>query len=427
MNPSILRGAGALLACLLLSMHIGGIANAAEVTSLTLTDAIDKALAGNPELRAGSYRLAYARAGIDAARLRPPNEVALEFENFAGTGGLGGTDALETTLSFTHIVELGDKRDARIASAAAASDHEDIEQRARELDVLAEVTRRFLAAAKAAEQLRLARASERLASDSLAAIAKRVAAARSPLADESRARIARQRAALDVAQAQSLWRARRHALAAAWGAGQPGFDEVRADLFAFGDDGDFASLAASFERNPDFLRFASAARVQDAEIRLARSQARPDLALSLGLRRLEATGDTAWVAGFSLPLAAPRRADASLRMARARLAETDAERDAARVRIRATLFSLYEEMTAARSRALALRDDALPLARTALEQTQAGYDRGRFAFSELAAARQELLALESAAIDSAATYHETRTEIQRLTGAPLTPSEVSQP
>ncbi len=94
---------------------------------------------------------------------------------------------------------------------------------------------------------------------------------------------------------------------------------------------------------------------------------------------------------------------------------------------RTTLFGLYEEMSSARRRAEALRTEALPLARTALEQTQAGYDRGRFVFSELAGARQELLALQSAAIESAAMYHEMRTEIQRLTGEPLNPIEASQP
>ena len=41
--------------------------------------------------------------------------------------------------------------------------------------------------------------------------------------------------------------------------------------------------------------------------------------------------------------------------------------------------------------------------------------------------RQELLALQSAAIDSAATYHELRTEIQRLTGEPLHRTEGSTP
>jgi hypothetical protein len=45
----------------------------------------------------------------------------------------------------------------------------------------------------------------------------------------------------------------------------------------------------------------------------------------------------------------------------------------------------------------------------------------------LASARQELLTLQSAAIESAATYHELRTEIQRLTGEPLNHIEASQP
>jgi outer membrane protein, heavy metal efflux system len=417
--------AGAWFACLLCGL--ASFRAAADGGELTLTQAIDSALARNPELRASAFRLTRSQAEMETARLRPSPEVALELENFAGSGETRGTDALEATLSFTQVLEFGGKRGARVAVAEAEGDLAALAQRAHELDVLAEVTRRFLATASAAEQLKLAQDTERLAQETLSAIARRVAAARSPLADESRARIAAVRANLDVQQAQSQWRSRRHALAASWGEAEPQFSTLRADLFSFESDPAFAALMTRMERNPAFLRFANELRLRDAQMRLAQAQNRPDLALTLGLRQLQESGDTALVAGVSMPLNSPRRKAVSLRVARADLAQAQAEQDAAAVLARTTLFGLYEEMVSARRRAEGLRAEALPLARTALEQTQAGYDRGRFAFSELAVARQELLALQSAAIESAATYHEMRTEIQRLTGEPLNPIEASQP
>lgn len=414
--------AAAWLACLWCGLA-GFRAAAAHGAELTLAEAIDNALRRNPGLHASAFRLTRAQAETAQAQLRPAPELALELENFAGSGDMSGTDALESTLSFTQVLELGDKRTARIATAEAAADLAAVEVRARELDVLAEVTRRFLAAASAAEQLRLAQETQRLAEETLAAISRRVAAARSPLADESRARIAVTRASLDVRQSASVLRTRRYALAASWGDIEPQFGTLRADLFSFESDPGFPALIARLEHNPAFLRFASEIRLRDAQLRLAQAQNRPDLALTLGLRRLQDSGDTALVAGISMPLNLPKRGEANQRMARAELAQVQAEQQAAAVFARDTLFGLYEEMSAARRRAEALREEALPLARTALEQTQTGYDRGRFAFSELAVARQELLALQSAAIDSAATYHELRTEIQRLTGEPLTNTE----
>ncbi len=66
-----------------------------------------------------------------------------------------------------------------------------------------------------------------------------------------------------------------------------------------------------------------------------------------------------------------------------------------------------------------LRDAVLPQAQQALEQTQYGYERGRFSYLELAVAQRELLELESAAIDAAADSQQMLCEIERLTGQAL--------
>jgi cobalt-zinc-cadmium efflux system outer membrane protein len=416
--------AGAWLACLWCGVAL---AATPDDSALTLTQAIDNALTRNPELRGGALRQARAQAMLTQAQLRPATELALELENFSGSGDTRGADSLESTLSFTQILELGDKRATRIEMAELESGLASLDQRARELDVLADVTRRFLATASAAEQLKLAQETERLAIEAQSAISRRVAAARSPLADESRARIATTRANLDVQQAASTFRSRRYALAASWGDAEPQFASVRADLFEFEADPVFPALMAKLERNPAFERLASSIRLRDAEVRLAQAQSRPDLALTLGLRHLHETGDTALVAGVAMPLAGRKRSDAGVRAARAEFALAEVEQEVAQLQARQILLGLYEEMTSARRRVQGLLNDALPLARSALEQTQAGYDRGRFAFFELASARQELLALQSAAIESAATYHELRTEIQRLTGEPLHRTEGSTP
>ena len=84
------------------------------------------------------------------------------------------------------------------------------------------------------------------------------------------------------------------------------------------------------------------------------------------------------------------------------------------------MFGLYQEVSAARVRSDTLRSEAIPQAQTALEQTQYGYERGRFSFLELVTAQQELLGLQEAAIDAAADHHRLLAEIERLTSQPLT-------
>jgi cobalt-zinc-cadmium efflux system outer membrane protein len=77
-------------------------------------------------------------------------------------------------------------------------------------------------------------------------------------------------------------------------------------------------------------------------------------------------------------------------------------------------------MSAARWRLETLRNDALPQAQLALDQTRSGFERGRFSFLELVSVQEELLALRSASIDAAAEYHRMLVEIERLSGAALT-------
>jgi len=120
------------------------------------------------------------------------------------------------------------------------------------------------------------------------------------------------------------------------------------------------------------------------------------------------------------PLALHDRNQGAIREAQARRAQSDAERVAATTRVRATLFALYLEMSTARARLETLQGEALQQSQAALEQTRAGYERGRFSFLELASSQQDLLEVRSAAIDAAADYHALRAELERLTSEPLT-------
>jgi cobalt-zinc-cadmium efflux system outer membrane protein len=410
----------ALLACMPLLVATSAAAQApAEAGELTLAGAIDLALARNPTLRASRYELTAAQGRIVQAGLKPNPELGLELENFAGTGSVNALGALETTLRLSQVIELGGKLDLRRRVAEADREVLVLEQRTRELDVLGEVARRFIDVVAAQERVRYARSAETLASQTLDAIAARVNAARSPVAEQSRARIALTRAALEVRQAESELTAARHALAALWGDGEPAFPAANADLFRFEPNEPFQAFFDRLERSPEFLAFASEARLRDAEVRLAQAQARQDIAVELGVRRLEAADDWALVAGFVRPLGVRDRNQGAILEARARRAQTDAEREAALVTARAALFGVYQEMTTARARTETLRNEAVPQAQTALRETQAGYDVGRFSFLELVTAQQELLELQEAAIDSAASYHRSRAELERLTNEPL--------
>lgn len=419
------RTLGACLLIVGLSLLRAGAAGTTEVaaaasgTALTLGQAVERALAANPDLQGFAFALKAQEARIAQAGQRPAAEAGIDLENVLGSGEFDGLDAAEATFVLSQVIELGDKRRLRSTAAESGRGVLSVERQAAQLDVLAEVTRRFIAVAAAQEQVELARQATMLAQGTVEDVTRRVRAARSPEAELLRSRAALSRASLDERRALAELGAARQNLAAQWGSPRPDFGSVSAGLYAFPALTDFDKLAARLDRNPDFLRFTSEARLRDAELRLARSLRKPDVNISGGVRRLEASSDQALVMGVSVPLFAGRRAAPAIAEAEALRGQVDAGRNAALVRARSRLYELYEDLRQAIGETDVLRREVMPLLDEALKATTYAYERGRYGYVELVDAQRAFLDSRSAAIESAARAQALLAEIERLTGEPL--------
>lgn len=413
-----------LLACGWVLCLFASVASAADFMEprgeLTLSNAIAAALLRNPALQSADFEVRAADARITQAGLRPNPELGVTLENFGGRGSLRGTDSLESTLTLSQIIELGGKRDRRVDVANFGRSAVSLERKARQLDVLAEVTRRFIDVAEQQQQLLLTRRATELTDKTLTAITQRVEAARAPEAEKSRATIALGRTRLEEQQAMQTLLSAHRRLAALWGSTDPRFGDAQADLFDLPPVANFEGLVAKLKTNPDFLRFTSEARLRDAEWQLAKAQAKSDITVGGGLRRFEETGDTGFVVNFSMPIPLANRNQGAIREASIRRDQVQVEEQAAFITTQATLFEFYQGLQQARAQTTGLREQLIPQAEAALKQTQVGYERGRFSYLELADAQRELLVLQREAIAAAATYHRLLAEIERLTNEPLT-------
>jgi cobalt-zinc-cadmium efflux system outer membrane protein len=416
---------GALCACLLaaaLPMARAAVATEsipppALGTTLTLETAIRAALAGNPELAGFGFEFRAQQARIDQAGLRPAAEATVGVENILGSGDSRGLTAMEATFALSHVIELGAKREARVDVAQAERGVIDSDRQAAQLDVLAEVSRRFIELAQ--------RQLERELAERTAATAKtRSEAARAPHVEFDRATIALEQARLQQRQADAALETAQVRLAALWGEHSARLDgrpmgRVQADLLSLPEPGDFAVLEQALLRSPDALRFASAARLRDSELRLAESRRQPDLGISGGIRRLQSGDDQALVAAVSIPLFSSRRADSFVAEARANRERVDSEREAALLRARTTLFGLHRQLLQAIADASLLRDSLQPRMEEALRETEYAFMRGRYGYLELVDAQREYLAQQRQRIEASAETHRLRNEIERLTRAPL--------
>ena len=109
-------------------------------TSLTLKKAVAQTLEQNPRL----HQYSFIKNGYSAQRqtqsLRPAIEIGLEVENFAGSGDTRGFDSAETTLALSSVIEMGDKRQARMSLMDERLSGVQWLQQATTLDVLGKLT-----------------------------------------------------------------------------------------------------------------------------------------------------------------------------------------------------------------------------------------------------------------------------------------------
>ncbi len=400
-------------------------AHAEGERSLRLQDAIQRVLDANPSLAAQTQLVRSAEARRDLHSLAPPLTGGVELENFAGSGAVGGADALETTLRLSGVVELGGKRGLRRQAGDVEVQLAEARRETARLDLLASAARRFLDVAVGQERLALATRAVTVSERSATIVEDRARAGAASGVDRNRAQLALARTELEREDAEHELAAARVALAALWGQRQPDFERADANLYDLPAPQELAALAGHLDRNPDIAALATEARLQAARATVAAASGRADLSLSGGVRRLEQTEDQALVLTLSAPLFAGSRAAPARREAEAAAEGLVRTTEARKLELYATLFEVYQELLHSRTEVSVLRERALPRAEENLTLLETGYRLGRYSFLELSAGQAQVLELQRELCDAARNYHNFLIEIERLTVTPAVASGVT--
>jgi len=390
-----------------------------DVQSISLDDAIAKTLASNPELLAFGYQLEAAQGRVQQAALAPNPELSVAVEDSLGTGDFQGFDSAETTISLAWVFERG-VRDYRVTAAQADASLFGIEAEILRVDIAAETARRFLTVL--ANYARAATVSEavRLAEETVSAVQRRVEAGRTPQADLTRAEAELAFAKLAQEGNEHELVIARHRLAAQWGETKPEFALLQGDPFELPDAKPLEELRKQVEQNPEMARYQSKERLAEAELRLAEAQRKPAWQARIGVRRFDFTDDHALVAGITIPLAVRNRNQGHIAESRALVEHTRAGAAAARVRIEITLFAFYEALQHSLHRANALRNEIVPRLESALVETRAAYEQGRYSYLEWHAVQTDLIDARRELIEASIDAHRHVIEIERLTGVRVT-------
>jgi cobalt-zinc-cadmium efflux system outer membrane protein len=386
--------------------------------SISLARALQLSLTNNRGLQLYPYQRNSSEALLLQSGLRPIPIAELTVENALGSGDYNSFDASETTLALSQIIELGEKREQRIAVAQARQDQLSTEYELSRLDVLAEASRRYyhVLALQARAEINAQRLAEDIKAFEIISSRTRAGAAAAADASKLELRVARSQATAQKLRNEHTLAARR--LASMWLA-EPDFERVRGDLSVIPALPSLPVLRSAIKRTPTLEQQFALQRLADARMELAQANGRSDLTVGLGLRHLEATNDQALVFSLAMPLAFSNPNEGRIKAARADLQRSSREAELLMQTLELELLQVYQQLQNTRDRALQVREELLPRSRKLIEDTRQGYLLGQYSVLQWTDAQAERFALERELIDLYSAIYLLLLELERITGEPL--------
>ncbi len=382
-----------LRAALLASVLVAA-GNSASAAPVTLGEALAQGSEQSPRLAQAKAQAQAAEARARQAGVSPNPEIGLEIENFAGTGPFRDVRGAETTFQVTQRFELGGKRSARVAVAAAERDFALVSFEKAQADLTRDI-REAHAGLRSAEDLAvLARDNVTQARELARTATVLVEVGRDPPLRKLRADALLAEAQAHAARSFGELLAARRLLADLIGSSDP---EISAAVLA--DDPAPTNLDPEFVSLDEQLAVAErdAAR---ARIRVATASAVPDVTASGGVRRINDDRETAIVAGFSIPIPIRDRNRGGIAAAEAEELAAEANLAQARVDARRARHDARMLLGAADERVAVLSGPLLGQAEEAVRLARLGYAAGKFNLIELLDAQAALTSARTALIDA---------------------------
>jgi cobalt-zinc-cadmium efflux system outer membrane protein len=383
---------------------------------LSLAEALGLSAEHNPVLAAARHQVEAAESRIlQAGRWANP-ELEFEIENFGGNDELSGFESAESTLLISQPLRIGGKIKHGRAVAESDSALAGRRQESVELDVRAQTTSAFYSVLTAQERVGLGRELLSLAQSFADTVDARVEAGKVSPVEATRARMEVAAVRIQLIRATRVLEVARVRLSAMWGATTADFQRASGELPRPAERPVWSELEALVRQTPEMLALDEQRHRSERVVALEKSFRIPDLTVAAGSRRFSETGDTAWVAGFSLPLPIFDGNKGARRAAEFELESTRRQNQAARVEIETGLVSVVQRLDAAIEIAASLEAEVVPAATSAFDAVEIGYSEGKFGFLDVIDAQRTLFDARSILLDSIAEYALARVDLERLIG-----------
>lgn len=415
----------AVAACYLLAVLGLNLAHSTEVGTnrISLEQALQKALQGNAELKIYPYSIRAVDADLLSAKQRPLPSLSLSVENALGSGEFSSFDQSEITLTLGQTIELGNKRQHRVALANAGKQQLVAEYEQKRLGVLVETSRRYYQLLRLQSLQRWLQQRITVEKQALSFALKRAKAGSSGQADVAKMQLRLSRSEALRKQLKGQAKLARKTLAAMW-AEQPSFVEAKGELGQLPTIPDRAYLLEVLEKAPELLKQQSLQQVAEAQLQLARANRRADLDIGIGVRHLEPSNDQALVLDVSMPLVLRSSNLGAVTKARVARELSAAQREITRTTLQLSLLSIQQTLVNHSQHANLLEASLLPQARALLAETEAGYRKGNYTILQWVDAQAELFDLQRELIETNTLVYLQLLALESITGESVTGSSI---
>ena len=381
---------------------------------LTLQQALQAAYAGNPGLRAASQAIGIAEGGRLQAGVIPNPELGLSTE---------GTDRRSRveTAQVTQLIELGGKRNARIAVAEQERLLAVQAVNVRRAMLRADVMAAYLEALTAQERVGLAEAAIEVASRATNAASRRVAAGKISPVEQTRASVAESAVRLDLTQATADLKSAKRKLAVLMGSSRAIAQPLQMPAVEFAAVPTMNELEQRLTMSPQLRQAEAQVKRQDALVGMERSARVPDVTVTVGSQRDRERSGSEAIFGISVPLPLFNRNQGNMLSALRRADQARDELGAEQLRVYEEIADAHQRAEVAQLQIDSLKSEMLPAAQQAYDAAVTGFELGKFGFLDVLDTQRAVIQARSLYLRALSDRYRAATDIERI--APATSAE----
>lgn len=380
--------------------------------SLTLGQAVRRALRFSPVVQAAEIEIEAKQAEAYQAGLRPNPAIAGDVQNV-------GEEDQESTIELAQVFELGGKRLKRRRASELDVDVAGWDLEAARLRVASDTAQAFVDVLASQERIAILDDLQSVAEKLTRAVAERVKAGKGSPVETQRVQIEGARAKAELRAETTLLSASKRRLAINWGAQNADFSVAKGEIGSVNSVPSIEQVSFYLNSNPEIARWATEMTRRRAVLALARAYAVPDLTLGAGARRVEENSETGAVVSLSIPIPLFNRNQGNIAAAHTRILKGERESLAAKTIVSGVLLEAYGRLAAAAEKLKGLEKEILPAAREVYQASIEGYSAGKFDLLSVLDAQRTLFSTRLEIVNARAEFQKAKVQIEALIGRGL--------